>query len=219
MRRSPAPSVSRADPPSIGGRLSRIDLSEFDALLFDLDGTLVDTMPLHYRAYAQVFQERGLALAERDYLGAVGAPARHAIPLMLRAAGATGHTEEDVAAIHRLKKGAFADILHTTRPTALPASRLIEPLAGSKKLAVVSSGNSDGVRAIIASMGWSEIFDVVISGDDVVKGKPDPEPYLLAAARLGVVPARCLVLEDAQAGLESGRAAGMSVLDVTRSGW
>lgn len=219
MRRSPAPSVPKADPPSIGGRLSRLDLSKFDALLFDLDGTLVDTMPLHYRAYAQVFQERGLSLAESDYLGAVGAPARDAIPLMLRAAGAAGYSEEDVAAIHRSKKDAFAAILQTTRPTALPASRLIEPLAGGKKLAVVSSGNSDGVRAIIAAMGWSEIFNTVISGDDVVRGKPDPEPYLLAAARLAVAPVRCLVMEDAEAGLESGRAAGMSVLDVTRLGW
>ena len=96
----------------------------------------------------------------------------------------------------------------------LPAARLLEWARGRKKLALVSSGNKDGVTALLWAMRWTDVFDVVISGDDVSRGKPDPEPYLAAAAALKIAPRNCLVLEDTEAGLTSGRAAGMTVLDV-----
>ena len=66
---------------------------------------------------------------------------------------------------------------------------------GRKKLALVSSGNKDGVTALLWAMRWTDVFDVVISGDDVSRGKPDPEPYLAAAAALRIAPRNCLVLE------------------------
>ncbi|GAA4131512.1 HAD family hydrolase [Aminobacter aganoensis] len=215
MRLRSAEKAAGADAPSVGRLLSAVQLHDYDALLFDLDGTLVDTMPLHHRAYAEVFAARGAELSLVDYMASVGAPARAAIPLMAQAAGMLPATPEEVLAIHRAKKIAFTQILRTSAPQALAASRLIEA-AGERKLALVSSGNRDGVMAILETMGWTAVFGAVVSGDDVVNGKPDPEPYLKAAAMLGVVPARCLVLEDAEAGLASGRAAGMSVIDVTQ---
>lgn len=215
LRRRSAEKTVATDAPSVGMLLSAVQLHDFDALLFDLDGTLVDTMPLHHRAYAEVFATRGAELSLADYMASVGAPAREAIPLMALAAGMLPVTPDEMLAIHRDKKMAFARILRTSAPQSLAASKLLEA-ASQKKLALVSSGNRDGVLAILDTMGWTALFGAIVSGDDVVNGKPDPEPYLKAAEILGVAPARCLVLEDAEAGQASGRAAGMSVIDVTQ---
>jgi beta-phosphoglucomutase len=189
-------------------------IDKFAALLFDLDGTLIDTMPLHYRAYAEVLFRRGVRLSEVEFMRAIGAPAREAIPRFLAAAGVRGATPEEVAAIHSEKKLVFTKSLTVCNLVPLTAARLLASARGRKKLALVSSGNRDGVTALLSVMGWLSVFDVVISGDDVPRGKPDPAPYLAAAIALNVAPRECLVLEDTEAGFASGKAAGMTVLDV-----
>jgi beta-phosphoglucomutase len=191
-------------------------IGKFAALLFDLDGTLVDTMSLHYKSYAQVLAQRGLKLSETDFMANIGAPARKAIPSFLEAAGMRAASAADVAAIHAEKKRAFERFLAGDPPVPLAAAALLEAGRGRKKLALVSSGNREGVMALLSAMRWNNVFDVVISGDDVSRGKPDPEPYLAAAAALNVAPRDCLVLEDTEAGFASGRAAGMTVLDVSK---
>jgi beta-phosphoglucomutase len=190
-------------------------ISRYTALLFDLDGTLVDTMPLHYRAYAEVFTQRGLRLSEADFMARIGEPARKAIPRFLEAAGVSAASAEDVGAIHSQKKQAFERYLSSVRLVPLPAVALLDTARNRKKLGLVTSGNRAGVTSLISAMGWENVFDVIISGDEVSRGKPEPEPYLAAALSLGVDPKECLVLEDTEAGLAAGVAAGMSVLDVT----
>ena len=191
----------------------------FAAYLFDLDGTLVDTMPLHYRAYAEVFAEDGLILKQEDYAALVGAPARIALPKFLASAGEAGADEARVAEVHARKKVAFDFILETTRPALLPASRILDRVRGVRPCALVSSGNRHGVEAIVRVMGWGDAFGVVITGDDVARGKPDPEPFLMAAGRLGVTAADCVAFEDTVEGLESARRAGMRAVDVTVPGF
>jgi beta-phosphoglucomutase len=189
---------------------------KFEALLFDLDGTLIDTMPLHYRAYAEVLAKRGLNLSQTDFMSAIGAPAREAIPYFLEVVGMRGATGEDVAAIHVEKQLVFKRFLTENTPMPLAAAALLKAARGRKKLALVSSGNKEGVMALLAAMRWSAFFDAIITGDDVSRGKPDPEPYLAAAEALNVDPWKCLVLEDTLVGFASGRAAGMTVLDVAK---
>lgn len=191
----------------------------FAAYLFDLDGTLVDTMPLHYRAYADVFREDGLTLQQEDYAALVGAPARIALPKFLASAGEEGAGDERVAEIHARKKVAFDRLLGTTRPTLLPAAAILARMRGVRPCALVSSGNRHGVEAIVRAMGWGDAFGVIITGDDVARGKPDPEPFLMAADRLGVIAADCVVYEDTAEGLESARRAGMLAIDVTVPGF
>lgn len=191
-----------------------IDIQRWGALLFDLDGTLVDTMPLHYRAYADVLAERGLRLHETDYMAAIGAPAREAIPRFLAACGRPECTVDEVGAIHADKKRVFERLLAETPPVALAAARLLEAAFGRVPLGLVSSGNRAGVTAILRAAGWADRFGVVVTGDDVSAGKPDPEPFARAAAALGVAPAACLALEDTADGLRSASSAGMTALDV-----
>lgn len=194
------------------------DFDRFDALFFDLDGTLVETMSLHGRAYAEVFASYGYKLELADYLALVGPPARVAIPLFAAAAGVSNVNGDLILRIHAEKKRRFSEILAIDSPQALAATGLLKRYKCSKPLALVSSGNRDGVEAILRAMGWNEMFDAVISGDDVSQGKPHSEPYLTAAQAIGVLPARCIAFEDTEAGVRSALAAGMNVVDVTLSG-
>lgn len=194
------------------------DAGQFEALLFDLDGTLVDTMPMHGKAYADVFATRGYRLSMADYLAHVGPPARVAVPLFMAAAGMRDITDEVAGAVHREKQLRFAELLATEAVPTLPASQLLARFQGEKPMALVSSGNRGGVDAIIAALGWADYFGAVVTGDDVTRGKPDPEPYLRAAALLGVAPGQCLAFEDTESGVSAAVAAGMSVIDLTRPG-
>ena len=197
------------------GAMTEIVIDDHAALLFDLDGTLVDTMPLHYRCYAEVLAARKLVLSEEAYLAAVGAPAREAIPRFFAAAGAAHPDAQAIAAVHAEKKAALRTLLAGERPVALAAAALLDAARGRVRLGLVSSGNREGVGLLLAAMGWETTFDVVVSGDDLPRGKPHPDPYLHAAATLGVAPPDCLVLEDTVSGIEAARAAGMKVVDVT----
>lgn len=188
-------------------------IDDFDAIMFDLDGTLVDTMPLHYEAYAEVMRARGLHLSQTDYMALVGPPAGEVIGLFVAAAGGSQESI-DIAALHREKKIAFERILTACRPTLLPAAAILDAARGAVRCALVSSGNRRGVTAILAAVDWSDRFEVIVTGDDVENGKPDPEPYRRAADALGIPPARCAALEDTSAGLASARDAGMTAFDV-----
>jgi beta-phosphoglucomutase len=194
-----------------------VDLRSFDALLFDLDGTLLDTMPLHGRAYVMAFHRLGYQLRIEDYLANVGPPARIAIAAFAAAAGMKECDDVTIRAIHSEKKRSFAQLLVQEPPPALNSAKLLTSEHG-KLMAVVSSGNQDGVAAILQRMNWHHLFGVVVSGDDTERGKPAPDPYFRAADTLGVSPERCLVFEDTEAGIQAAIAARMSVVDVTRPG-
>ena len=196
------------------GQIKMLSLANYDAIMFDLDGTLVDTLALHYQAYAEVLNLRGLTLEKSDFLELVGPPAAQAIPLFVEAAGGDSR-KLDIATLHKEKKARFSEILTRQKLEILPAFQLVRSVKPPQLKALVTSGNSKGAQAILANLGCSDLFDTIITGDDVLTGKPDPEPYVMAANRLNVMPQKCLALEDTADGLASARAAGMAVLDVT----
>jgi beta-phosphoglucomutase-like phosphatase (HAD superfamily) len=183
------------------------------ALIFDLDGTLVDTMPLHYEAYRRVLAECGVALTWDWFRRSVGGAAREVIPRLL-----DGHDpRQDIGTIHRRKLALVAELLQQSPPRALELAKLLPVFRSHFKLALASSGARSGVRGILRTMGWESTFDVVLTGDDVVRGKPAPDQFLLAAARLNVVPGACLVFEDTDAGVFAAEAAGMAIFDVRQA--
>ncbi len=201
---------------------------DFDAVLFDLDGVLTATSKLHAASWKQTFDEvlakRSQAPfdAERDYLAHVdGKPREDGVRDFLAARG-IDVAESQVRSIGERKQALVEQALRSRGVEAFPGSvRWVRDLrdAGVRTAVVSSSTNS---RAVLRSAGIDELFDEVVDGRDVarlgLRGKPAPDGFLEAAARLAVPPARAIVVEDALAGVAAGRAGGFGlVLGVARS--
>ena len=183
------------------------------ALIFDLDGTLVDTMPIHYEAYRRTFAEAGVVLAPAEFYSQVGGVARETIPRFL----AGRPCARSVAELHARKQEIAMQLLAAAELPVLAAGTLLEAMAGQLPIALASSGSRSGIDVVLARLGWTRHFDVVLAGTDVARGKPAPDLFLLAAARLEVTPADCLVFEDTDDGAAAARAAGMALFDVRRA--
>jgi len=106
-------------------------------------------------------------------------------------------------------------------PPTLPISKLLPVLAGHIPLAIGSSGSRAGIETVLRLLGWTDYFDVLVTGGDVQAGKPAPDIFLLAASQLNVAPKRCLVFEDTDDGMTAAAAAGIEAVDVRRcsAGW
>lgn len=169
-----------------------------DALLFDNDGTLVSSLDSAVRCWTRWAQEYGISAEEFARTELHGRPATDIIADLLppqRVAGARA----------RIDELELADVPGGV--TLLPGTAELTAALPARRWAVVTSANGELARARLAEAGIRP--PVLVTADDVTRGKPDPEPFLLAAERLGVDPARCVVFEDAPAGLAAGRAAGM----------
>ncbi|MGO1339487.1 MAG: HAD-IA family hydrolase, partial [Cellulosimicrobium funkei] len=175
----------------------------FDAVLFDMDGTLIDSVPAVDRNWRRWAAEHGLPDAE-DFQIQHGTPARTLIATLLPA----DQVEPAYDRIHEL------ELEDNEGVTILPGTRDALAALPPERQAIVTSCTRPLAAARMAASGLVAP-SVVVTADDVAHGKPDPDPFLLGAERLGVDPARCLVVEDAPAGVASARAAGCAVLVVT----
>lgn len=180
----------------------------WDALLFDFDGVLADSEPVHHSAWNQTLEPLGIHLDWEDYRKHfVGIPDGIALRerLGIQAGG---------EALVAQKQELFRQGLAAAQPFLPDTVQLLQNLFPSYKMAVVSSSYRSEVEPPLVRGGIRPLFQLLICGDDVKHFKPSPEPYLLAAERLGA--RRPLVIEDSEAGVASGRAAGFEVLQVSR---
>lgn len=195
-----------------GIRVAGIDLSPFDAVVFDCDGTLVDTEPLTLEVMVEVLEEMGLEFTMDDYRAIVGRAWPHSSAYLREQVGVT-----DVDAyLERLRDGFVAR--HDEVEVFDDAVALARSLRdGGRRIAVCTSSGRvhlDRVLAMDALDGLA--FDAEVTREDTEHHKPRPEPYLLAAERIGVDPASCLAIEDSPAGATAALAAGMRVVVVDR---
>jgi sugar-phosphatase len=177
----------------------------FAAVLFDMDGTLLDSTPAVVRSWVTWAQEEGVD--PRDLAGHHGVPARAIVAKFVAAERVT----ESLARIEALEVADIADVVPL--PGSQAASEALT-VGAAQHWAIVTSSTAPLAAARIAAAGLATP-DVLVTADDVDRGKPWPDPWLLAAKGLGVDPADCLVVEDAPAGLEAARAAGCATLAVT----
>jgi mannitol-1-/sugar-/sorbitol-6-phosphatase len=168
------------------------------AILADLDGTLVDSVASSERAWGALARRRGLD-EDETHRFAMGRPTRETIALLVP-------EDERVAEQGKVDQDEVDDA-----GTVVAYPGAAELLAGAVPIAIVTSGSTALATARLRGAGL-EPPAVMITADSITRGKPDPEPFLLGAKGLGVDPAHCLVLEDAPPGIESGLAAGMSVV-------
>jgi HAD superfamily hydrolase (TIGR01509 family) len=187
-------------------------VTELAAALFDMDGLLVDTEPTWTVAEEELARELGGTFAPELKAAIVGTRLDVAVPTILRWYDVP-NTAEQVAETSAWLLGRMVE-LYAERPTVLPGvgDLLADLRAQGVPVALVSSSFRTLVDAVLAH-GFGP-FDVTVAGDEVSHGKPHPEPYLVAAAALGVDPAACVVLEDSPSGVASGEAAGCAVVAV-----
>jgi beta-phosphoglucomutase-like phosphatase (HAD superfamily) len=179
-------------------------------LLFDLDGTLIETSATNYGAYALALGEVGVDIEPQAVANA--AEGRHwseFLPLLLERAQATVLP----AAIARRKGELYRQMLGETRLNA-PLVALAVSSRPYMRSAIVTTASAASVHALLECHRIADLFDVVVTGDDVAHRKPDPEAYIVAVARLRLAPEECLAFEDSDVGVRSAKAAGIAVVRV-----
>ena len=176
----------------------------FGAFLFDLDGTVADSMPLHYRSWIQAVEEHGGQFPEALFYQFGGIPLPRTVELLNGRFG-TAMVPEVVV---RRKESLYLTMLDGLRPVA-SVLRVMEEYTGKLPFAIVSGSPRLSIDKTLAVLELAAYFPVIVGAEDYVHGKPAPEPFLKAAALLGVTPETCLVFEDADAGIEAAKAAGM----------
>jgi beta-phosphoglucomutase len=186
------------------------------AAIFDMDGVLVDTYHAHYESWLMMAKREGLHFTEAEFGATFGRTSREIIAHFW---GAGRFSDAEIAALDAEKEAAFREIIAQNFPAMPGAKELLVALHDSGfKLAVGSSGPPENVAMVIEKLGAGRLFDAIVTGMDVTRGKPDPQVFLLAAERLGVPPPRCVVVEDARPGIQAAHAAGMKAIGLVSTG-
>lgn len=180
---------------------------DFDGYIFDCDGTLVDSMPLHFRAWSASFVHHGAPWewTEDEFYSNAGVPDRITVMELNQ------RFDADLCpdSIHEFKAEWYARHLHEIEAVAAVAELARRYHVEGRKISVASGSDISLVAPSLERTGLLELFDIIITPADVERGKPAPDMFLLAAERMGVAPRECLVFEDGQAGIDAANAAGM----------
>jgi beta-phosphoglucomutase family hydrolase len=177
---------------------------QFDAYIFDCDGTLADTMPLHYKAWCAALKEHECDFPEALFYELGGVPTERIVEVLNERHGYSMPVRETAA----YKDSLFVQMIPQTMPIG-PVVELVQQFYRVKPLAVASGGKREIVRKILDALGILGKFRVIVTVEDYRHGKPAPDPFLEAARQLGIAPEKCLVFEDTTAGIASARAANM----------
>jgi beta-phosphoglucomutase family hydrolase len=185
------------------------------AVLWDMDGTMIDSAPYHDRAWRATLAEAGVDFTAEDLRRTFG----WRNDSIIAAIAGPDLPPERVAAIATAKEERYRELVRQEGMVLLPGvGEWLERLhARGIPQAIASSAPPENIVTVLAVIEIAGFFQAVLSGDDVAQGKPDPALFLLAASRLGRSPATCVVVEDAPAGVEAARRAGMVCLAVTNS--
>ena len=191
------------------------------AVIFDFDGVLVDSEPLHFRALRDGLAGVGIRITEEEYLREYVAYDDHgSIRIALERHGQDAGPER-VRAVAAVKAQAFERLMADV-PFYPGARALVRALAAEMPIAIASGARRSEIERILAAGGLRELFSAVVGADDVARTKPDPEPYRTAFERIapllpGVTPAEVVVFEDTLPGIAAARAAGMKVIGVAQT--
>ena len=186
----------------------------FDAVIFDFDGVLVDSEPVHYQCWVEILSGHGATLDWETYEANCIGVSDRAMLEMLCQKSATPLDLDRLWSDYPRKKELFRERMSSTEAVAFEVRKLIDDLRPVYKLAVVTSSGRREVEPILENAGILHKLDTVVYGSDVKNLKPAPDPYLLAVERLGT--RNALAIEDSQAGIASARAAGLEVLELRR---
>ena len=187
----------------------KLPAGTFAAYLFDCDGTIADSMPLHYIAWKKALAEWNCTFEERLFYALGGTPVTEIVAMLNERQG----LKMPVQDVSLRKEQLYMELLPQLK--AIPeVVEHINAQHGRIPFAVVSGSTRDSVTASLASLQLLDKFEALVCAGDYQRGKPDPEAFLLGAAKLGVAPAACLVFEDTDMGIQAATAAGMASVKV-----
>ena len=181
----------------------------YEAYLFDCDGTIADSMPLHYVAWSRALREWNCNFDEKLFYAWGGKPPTEIVALLNKRHA----LNMPVNAVAHRKEELYYELLPQLKPVTEVLEH-IEAQDGKIPYAVVSGSSRESVHASLSALGVLNKFAAIICEGDYVNSKPHPEPFLLAASRLGVPPEGCLVFEDSDLGVQAATAAGMTSVKV-----
>jgi HAD superfamily hydrolase (TIGR01509 family) len=189
--------------------LSLPDPSSYDAVIFDCDGTLADTMPVHYQAWRAALGSNATFFPEPIFYSLGGVPTVRIVELLNEQHGLT----LDPHATVEIKERLFLEMCSHVEPIAEVVA-FANSLRGSKPISVASGGHRHVVHNTLKAIQIFDWFEHIVTAEDYERGKPHPDPFLVAAQRMGVAPNRCLVFEDSTTGLDAATAANMRAVFV-----
>jgi len=182
------------------------------AVIFDMDGVLVDSYRAHFESWRRLAASIGAEMSERQFAATFGRTTQD----IIRRLWADRIGDADLRGLDDLKERAYREILEADFPEMDGAGELLAALRGAGfALAIGSSGPPENVELVLRRLPGAEHIAAAVDGHEVTHGKPHPEVFLLAAGKLGVQPGDCAVVEDAPAGIEAARRAGMAAIALT----
>jgi HAD superfamily hydrolase (TIGR01509 family) len=187
----------------------KLPAGEFRSYLFDCDGTIADSMPLHYIAWEKALGEWGCTFDEELFYSWGGMPTIEIVATLSRMQGLKMPAE----AVAGRKESLYYDLLPQLKPVPEVLEH-IERQQGRIPFAVVSGSSRESIVKTLTAVHLLDRFDVLVGSDDYERSKPAPDAFLIAAARLGVAPKDCLVFEDTAIGIQAAIAAGMASVRV-----
>jgi beta-phosphoglucomutase family hydrolase len=186
------------------------------AVLWDMDGTLIDSEEFHWTSWRETLEAEGITISREQFLASFGQRNDSIIRKWLGEAA----TPEGIERIGSAKEELYRHLIRRDGISPLPGvAHWVHRLHKRGWLqAVASAAPRANIDAVLEALSATNVFQGIVSAEDVRRGKPDPEVYLIAANRVGVPPDRCIVVEDAVAGVEGARCAGMRSIGVSRNG-
>lgn len=182
---------------------------EIKALIFDCDGTLADTMPLHWLAWQTITSRHNVIFPEDRFYALGGVPSRHILQMLRE----EQRLSIDPIAVSREKEEEYLKLMAQVGPIH-EIVEIAKDHAGKLPMAVASGGTRPVIEKVLRHLNIQELFGAVVTSEDVLHQKPAPDIFLEAARRLGVCPADCRAYEDTDIGLTAIRTAGMDAVDV-----